>query len=99
MARPMTPTGAVYLDPRGGERSLRVSWHHEAETVVLSLWRDNLCTGTFRLAADEVPDLIAVLRAGLQESYVAARDRLDRAGSGPAGATDATQPIGVSPAV
>jgi hypothetical protein len=45
--------------------------------VVLSLWRDNVCAGSFRLAVEEVPELIALLRAGLQESYVAARDRLD----------------------
>ena len=32
--------------------------------VVLSLWRGGVCTGTFRLPVDEVPDLIDVLRAG-----------------------------------
>ena len=50
-------TGAVFLDPRGEDRSLRVTWHQEAQLVVLSLWRDNVCAGTFRLSADEVPDL------------------------------------------
>ena len=78
--RVMPRQGAVYLDPRGEDRSLRVSWHHEAQLVVLSLWRDNVCAGTFRLAADEVPDLIRVLRAGLEEEYAAARDRVERAG-------------------
>ena len=41
------------------------TWHHEAGLVVLSLWRDNVCAGTFRLEVDEVPDLIdaAALRA------------------------------------
>ena len=28
------------------------------DLVVLSLWRDNVCAGSFRLAVDEVPDLI-----------------------------------------
>ena len=46
---------------------------------MLSLWRDNVCAGTFRLAADEVPDLIALLRKGLDESYDAARERVTRA--------------------
>jgi hypothetical protein len=55
-----------------------MTWHHEAQVVVLSLWRDNVCTGTFRLAVDEVPDVIAMLRAGLDEAYGAARDRVDR---------------------
>jgi hypothetical protein len=71
-------TGAVFLDPRGADRSLRVTWHQESQLVVLSLWRDNVCAGTFRLAADEVPDLIALLRRGLDEAYDAARDRVDR---------------------
>ena len=78
--RQLPRTGAVFLDPRGGDRSLRVTWHQESQLVVLSLWRDNVCAGTFRLAADEVPDLIAMLRQGLDAAYAAARDRVDRAG-------------------
>ena len=77
--RPLPPTGSVHLDARGADRSLRMTWHHEAQVVVLSLWRDNVCTGTFRLSADEVPDVIAMLRAGLDEAYDAARERVDRA--------------------
>jgi hypothetical protein len=68
-ATPLPRAGAIYLDARSPSRALRVSWHHEAGLVVLSLWRDNLCAGTFRLAIDEVPDLIDVLRAGLDASY------------------------------
>ena len=51
--------------------------------VVLSLWRDNLCAGTFRLSVDEVPDLIAMLRTGLAEAYAVARDRAERAARSP----------------
>ena len=69
--RPLPETGSIFLDARGAERALRVSWHQEADVVVLSLWRDNLCTGSFRLAVDEVPDLIDLLRAGLAQSYTA----------------------------
>jgi hypothetical protein len=68
-ARPLPASGSVFLDSRGGDRALRVSWHHESGLVVLSLWRDNVCSGSFRLAADEVPDLIALLRAGLDRAY------------------------------
>lgn len=68
-ATPLPRTGEIYLDARSHSRALRVSWHHEAGLVVLSLWRDNVCAGTFRLAIDEVPDLIDVLRAGLDASY------------------------------
>ena len=49
-ARPLPATGEIFLDARGGDRALRVSWHHESELVVLSLWRDNVCAGSFRLA-------------------------------------------------
>jgi len=87
--RPLPRTGAVFLDPRGEDRSLRVSWHPEADVVVLSLWRDNLCAGTFRLAVDEAPDLIDLLRAGLAESYAVARDRAERGGALPAGGQQA----------
>lgn len=68
-ATPLPRTGEIYLDARSPSRALRVSWHHEAGLVVLSLWRENVCAGTFRLAVDEVPDLIDVLRAGLDASY------------------------------
>ena len=71
--RPLPPVGSVFLDARGAERALRVSWHTEADLVVLSLWRDNVCTASFRLAVDEVPDLIATLAAGLAQRYDAAR--------------------------
>lgn len=75
--RPLPESGSIFLDARGGDRALRVSWHQDAGLVVLSLWRDNLCAGSFRLAIDEVPELITMLRAGLQESYETARGRLD----------------------
>ena len=71
-ARPLPQTGSIFLDVRGGDRALRVSWHTEADLVVLSLWRENVCSGTFRLSIDEVPDLIEMLRAGLDRSYAAA---------------------------
>ncbi|GGO88219.1 hypothetical protein GCM10011584_14670 [Nocardioides phosphati] len=69
---PLPLTGEIYLDARSPSRALRVTWHHEAGLVVLSLWRDTTCAGTFRLAIEEVPDLIDVLRAGLDASYAAA---------------------------
>ena len=69
LPRPLPSTGSVFLDSRRGDRALRVSWHHEAGLVVLSLWRDAVCAGSFRLAVDEVPELIALLRAGLDVAY------------------------------
>ena len=74
--RPFPQQGSIFLDARGDDRALRVSWHEESGLVVLSLWRDNVCAGSFRLAIDEVPALIELLRAGLVRSYESARDRL-----------------------
>jgi hypothetical protein len=79
--RPLPELGSIYLDARGSERALRVTWHHEAGLVVLSLWRENVCAGSFRLGIDEVPALIELLRTGLVRSYEGARDRLDDIGS------------------
>lgn len=61
--------GEVFVDVRGEGRSLRVSWHHEDGVVVLSLWRSAVCTGTLRMAADDVPFLIATLTEGLADGY------------------------------
>ena len=74
-ARPLPASGEVFLDARGAERALRVSWHYDTDLVVLSLWRDNVCAGSFRLAVDEVPELIEMLRAGLDRAYDAATTR------------------------
>lgn len=73
--RPLPAAGSVFLDARGGDRALRVSWHSESDVVVLSLWRDNVCVGSFRLAVDEVPDVIDLLREGLDAAYDAAARR------------------------
>ena len=68
-ARPLPALGSIFVDARGGDRALRVSWHSEADLVVLSVWRDNVCAASFRLSIEEVPELIDLLRAGLQQSY------------------------------
>ncbi|KQP63747.1 hypothetical protein [Nocardioides sp. Leaf285] len=82
--RTLPETGSIHLDARGDDRALRVSWHPEAEVVVLSLWRDNVCAGSFRLSVDEVPEMIEVLRRGLDQAYDAARARRHAAWAEPA---------------
>ncbi len=80
-ARPLPETGSIFLDARGGDRALRVSWHHEKGLVVLSLWRENVCAGSFRMDIDDVPEMIATLRAGIDAAYdVAVQRRRDAAG-------------------
>jgi hypothetical protein len=80
IARPLPETGEIFLDARGAHRALRVSWHYDIDMVVLSLWRENLCTGSFRLTVDEVPELIALLRSGLDTAYAVARSRRHEVG-------------------
>jgi hypothetical protein len=74
-ARPLPAQGEIFLDARGDDRALRVSWHYDTDLVVLSLWRENVCIASFRLTVDEVPDLIAMLRSGLDTAYAVARSR------------------------
>jgi len=70
---PVPAAASIFLDARGADRALRVSWHTEADLVVLSMWRENVCVGSFRLAIDEVPDLIGFLSTGLGSAYAGAR--------------------------
>jgi hypothetical protein len=79
---PLPASGEVFLDTRGSGRALRVSWHREADVVVLSLWSAGTCTGTFRLPVEDVPDLIDTLREGLDGSSERSRGR--RGGDRPA---------------
>lgn len=58
-------TGSVFLDARADGHALRATWHSEAALVVLSIWRDNVCTATIRLPPEEVVGLIECLAAGL----------------------------------
>ncbi|QIK74844.1 hypothetical protein [Nocardioides piscis] len=89
IARPLPTTGSIFFDARGDDRALRVSWHHDVDLVVVSLWRDNVCSGSFRLTVEEVPALIELLRRGLDAAYAVAgaRDDLHRA--------DETRPLHV----
>jgi hypothetical protein len=57
--------GTVLLDARGADRALRVSWHDEDGLAVLSVWRGERCTATFRLEAHDVPALVEALVSGL----------------------------------
>jgi len=81
-ARPLPALGSIFLDARGDDRALRVTWHAEADLVVLSLWRDNVCAASFRLAIEEVPELIEMLRAGLDRAYRHAPSRLPDSSAG-----------------
>jgi hypothetical protein len=59
--------GQVFLDARGDGRALRLTWHREADVVVLSLWRGRECTGTFRLPSADVQNFIDALVDGMRD--------------------------------
>src|SRR6266516_3977013 len=58
---PIPSPGDVFVDVRGEDRTMRVSYHHDRGIVVVSLWAGATCRGSFRLAAQEVDRLVAVL--------------------------------------
>jgi hypothetical protein len=62
----------LFIDERGVV--LRVSWHPEQDLVVLSLWHDDHCVGTFHLPVGDVARLKGLLSAALG-------DRLTQAGT------------------
>jgi hypothetical protein len=64
------PHGEVFLDARGNGRALRLTWHHDADVVVLSLWRDRVCAGTFRLSTTDVSDFVDALVEGMRDAPV-----------------------------
>ena len=65
---PGRPHGEVFLDARRNGRALRLTWHHQQDVVVLSLWRDDVCAGTFRLGADDVADFVDALVDGMRDA-------------------------------
>jgi len=87
------PHGEVFLDARGQGRALRLTWHHEADVVVLSLWRDRFCAGTFRLSTADVNDFVDALVEGLRAEPAA-----DETPAGPPPVVPHTGAIDVTPA-
>ncbi|HKT02171.1 MAG TPA: hypothetical protein VJT31_21805 [Rugosimonospora sp.] len=59
--RPLPSPGDVFTDIRGGDRTMRVSYHADREVVVVSLWAGGLCRGSFRLALADLDRLTSVL--------------------------------------
>lgn len=58
MAAPL-PRRTLFVDERGA--GMRVTWHAERRFVVLSLWHDDECAGSFRLPIDEAARLTTFL--------------------------------------
>ena len=62
------PAGEVFLDARGHGRALRLTWHHDKDLVVLSLWRNDVCVGSFRLGLADVNDFVDALVEGMRDA-------------------------------
>ncbi len=63
---PLPSFGEVFFDARGQERCLRVTWHEG--TLVLSLWRGEMCTASFRMPMEDVGRLLDTLDEGFAEA-------------------------------
>ena len=84
-ATPLPRVGEVFFDDRGEDRVLRLSWHPDAEVMVLSIWNGGACTGTFRLAARDVPVLMETLSQGVPVPQPRGRRHAAPADDEPAG--------------
>ena len=50
-------------DARGGDQSLRVTWHVDRQVYVLSTWRGSVCIASTCISPDDAAALADVLAA------------------------------------
>ena len=62
---PLPRQGSTLLGRDKAGRRLRVSSHPDAGRVVLSIWQDDICRATLRLAEEDVPELVKMLSSSL----------------------------------
>ena len=65
---PLPRRGSTLLGRDAAGRRLRVSSHPDAGRVVLSIWQDDICRATLRLAEEDVPELVKMLSSSLVQS-------------------------------
>jgi hypothetical protein len=78
---PLPNPGDVFVDIRGGDRTMRISLHDDAGVVVVSLWAGRVCRASFQLAVDEVPRLLSALSPVALPEAVTVVEPDGRAGS------------------
>jgi hypothetical protein len=86
----------VFIDQRGA--GLRVTWHPERDLVVLSVWHDQSCVGTFRMPIQDVPRLSGLLAATLGDWVTRVGDQPQPA-PGPVPGLSMRQRLRLSPSV
>lgn len=62
---PLPRQGSTMVGRDRAGRHLRVSSHPDAGRVVLSIWQDDICRATLRLAEEDVPELVRLLTGSL----------------------------------
>jgi hypothetical protein len=55
-------------DERRDGRFLRMTWHAERRTFVVSTWEGSVCVGATRVPVQQAPALIEVLAGGLADA-------------------------------
>jgi len=71
---PLPRLGSTLLGRDTAGRRLRVSSHPDAGRVVLSIWQDDICRATLRLAEEDVPELVTMLSASLIQPHAEETD-------------------------
>lgn len=66
---PLPRSGSTLLGRDKSGRRLRVSSHPDAGRVVLSIWQDDVCRATLRLAEQDVPELVRMLSSTLVQAH------------------------------
>ncbi|HEY3140523.1 MAG TPA: hypothetical protein VGJ86_05305 [Acidimicrobiales bacterium] len=55
-------------DNRGNGHYLRATWHSDRDMLVVSTWRDEVCTGAVRLPVEGSVELASLIIDGLAEA-------------------------------
>jgi hypothetical protein len=58
---PLPRHGDVIVGRDVAGRTLRISGHPDSGRVVLSIWQDNVCRATLRLATEDVSEFVDLL--------------------------------------
>lgn len=80
--RPLRRRRVLIEDARRNGHHLRATWHADRRQFVLSTWRDDVCTGSARLAIEDAAELASLLVDGVTQAVV-----LDREPTSPVQAT------------
>lgn len=67
-------------DVRGSHRYLRVTWHKETSTIVLSHWQDEVCLASTPVSLQDATKLIGLIVGALKEAAAASSSEAPETG-------------------